>query len=248
MQDKYPSMTALYADPLNVEGTTYGKRWKRHEWSQLAEAQPTDNPETQKVVLAIHGGGIEGGTSEVALAVAGYHPATFAPATDCQGFHDVWIFEGLLNSGNGHLHVTSANYDDPIALKLVQNARRCISVHGCSDYDANGKLQIGGLDTEFDEILLEELTLAGIPAEITTNPALNGSDPANICNRTQIGGGAQLEMGTSYRASLFAPGHSFFLTDAAAYINKVNYMRKNNTNAEFWKLIGALRRGMNRVC
>ena len=55
-------------------------------------------------------------------------------------------------------------------------------------------------------------------------------------------------MGTTYRASLFAPGHNFFLTDAAAYINKVNYMRKNNTNAEFWKLIGALRRGMNRVC
>ena len=32
MPDKYPSMRALYADPMNVEGTTYGKRWKRHEW------------------------------------------------------------------------------------------------------------------------------------------------------------------------------------------------------------------------
>ena len=31
MPDKYPSMRALYADPMNVEGTTYGKRWKRHE-------------------------------------------------------------------------------------------------------------------------------------------------------------------------------------------------------------------------
>ena len=29
MPDKYPSMRALYADPMNVEGTTYGKRWKR---------------------------------------------------------------------------------------------------------------------------------------------------------------------------------------------------------------------------
>ena len=247
MPDKYPSMTALYADPLNIEGTTYGKRWKRHEWSQFVEAQAADNPETQKIVLAIHGGGIEGGTSEVALAAAGYHPATFAPATDCQGFHDVWVFEGLLNSGNRELHVTSANYDDPIVLKMVQNARRCLSVHGCSDDDANGKLQIGGLDRELGEILLEELTLSGLPAEITTNHALNGSDPANICNRTRIGSGAQLEMGTTYRASLFAPGHNFFLTDAAAYINKVNYMRKNNTNAEFWKLTRALRKAMSRV-
>jgi phage replication-related protein YjqB (UPF0714/DUF867 family) len=247
MPDKYPSMTALYDDPLNVEGTTYGKRWKRHEWSQLVEAQATDNPETQKVVLAIHGGGIEGGTSEVALAVAGYHPATFAPATDCYGFHDLWIFEGLLNSGNSDLHVTSANCDDPIALELVQNAKRCISLHGCSDHDANGKLQIGGLDAELEEILVEELTLARIAAEISTNPALNGSDPANICNRTQIGSGAQIEMGTSYRASLFAPGHNFFLKDAETYINKVNYMRKNNTNAEFWKLTRALRKAMSRV-
>ena len=59
MPDKYPSMTALYPDPLNVEGATYGKRWRRHEWSQLAEAQTTDNPEIQKIVLAIHGGGIK---------------------------------------------------------------------------------------------------------------------------------------------------------------------------------------------
>src|SRR5262249_50874908 len=127
MSDTYPSMTVLYADPSNVEGTTYGKRWKRHEWTQLVEAQATDNTETQKVVLAIHGGGIEAGTSEIALAVAGYHPATFAQTTDGHGFHDLWIFEGLLSSDNSRLHVTSTNYDDRIALELVQNARRCIS-------------------------------------------------------------------------------------------------------------------------
>jgi phage replication-related protein YjqB (UPF0714/DUF867 family) len=247
MPDRYPTMTSLYSDPLNTEGITYGKRWKRHEWSQLVEGQVTDNPEIQQIVLAIHGGGIEGGTSEVALSVAGYHPATLAPAADCYGFHDLWIFEGLLNSGNRDLHVTSANYDDPIALKLVQNARRCISIHGCDDLDAKGKLQIGGLDADLGEILLQELILAGIPAEICTNPAINGRDPANICNRTQMSGGVQLEMGTSYRASLFAPGHNFFVKEAGAYINTVNFTRKNNTNAEFWKLTKALRRAMSRI-
>jgi phage replication-related protein YjqB (UPF0714/DUF867 family) len=248
MRDKYPSMTALYDDPLNFEGTTYGKRWKRHEWSQLLEAQVSDNPEIKTIVLAVHGGGIEGGTSELALSVAGYHPATLAPATDCYGFHNVWLFEGLLNAGNSALHVTSANYDDPIALALVQNATRCISIHGCSDDDANGKLQIGGLDYELAAIVLEELALAGIPAEVSTNPLLNGSDPANICNRTRNSGGAQVEIGTSYRASLFAPGYNFFLRDAGAYINMINYMRKNSANAEFWKLTKALRRAMSRVC
>jgi len=76
------------------------------------EAQATDNPQTQKIVLAIHGGGIGRETSEVALAVAGYHPATLAQATDGLGVHDLWIFEGLLPRDNGDLQVTSTNYDE----------------------------------------------------------------------------------------------------------------------------------------
>jgi phage replication-related protein YjqB (UPF0714/DUF867 family) len=156
MADKYPLMTKLYEDPANVEGTTYGKRWRRHEWIQIVEAQATDNPEGQKIVLALHGGGIEEGTSEIALAVAGYHPATFAQATDCFGLHDLWMFEGLLGDDNSKLHVTATHYDDPIALKLVQISKRCVSLHGLSDTAANGKIQIGGRDTELMSIVLEE--------------------------------------------------------------------------------------------
>ena len=70
--------------------------------------------------------GIEHGTSEIALAVAGYHPATFSRATDCLGLHDFWMFEGLLSIGNARLHVTSTNFNDPIALKLVQISKRCL--------------------------------------------------------------------------------------------------------------------------
>jgi hypothetical protein len=140
--DFYPSMTALYSDPQNLEGTTYGKRWLWHQWQQLIEEQSTDNTETQKIVMAIHGGGIEAGTSEIALAAAGFHPATLMPSDDGQGSHDLWLFEGLLARGNGRLHVTASNYDDPIATELVLNARRCISLHGCSDRQAKGKAQL----------------------------------------------------------------------------------------------------------
>jgi phage replication-related protein YjqB (UPF0714/DUF867 family) len=236
MPDQYCSMTALYEDPANVEGTTYGKRWRRHEWIQLVEAQATDNAEGQKIVLALHGGGIEGGTSEIALAVAGYHPATFARATDCFGLHDLWIFEGLLGDDNSKLHVTSTHYDDPIALKLVQISRRCLSLHGLSDAAANGKIQIGGLDAELMSIVLAELTAAGIPAAISNDDAdTNGSDLENICNKTTARAGVQLEMGATYRESLFAPGCN------------TRELRKNNTNADFCKLVTALRRAMSRV-
>jgi phage replication-related protein YjqB (UPF0714/DUF867 family) len=236
MADTYDSMTDLYADSANVEGTTYGKRWRRHEWIQIVEAQTTDNPEGRKIVLALHGGGIEEGTSEIALAVAGYHPATFAQATDCFGLHDLWIFEGLLAAGNSKLHVTSTNYNDPIALKLVQISKRCLSLHGLRDAAADGKIQIGGRDTELMGIALEELTAAGIPAAISNDDAdTNGNNPENICNKTTSGAGVQLEMGESYRESLFVPGCN------------TRELRKNNTNADFCKLVTALRKAMSRV-
>jgi phage replication-related protein YjqB (UPF0714/DUF867 family) len=231
--DTYSSMTALYDDPANLEGITYGKRWKRHEWSQMVEEQPTDNAETQKIVMAIHGGGIEKGTSEIALATAGYHPATLIPFLDGRALYDFWLFEGLLPSGNGKLHVTASHYDDPIATELVKNARRCISLHGCTDAQANGAIQIGGRDHELREIVLEELNTASIPAEITTNPMLDGDLPDNIANQTKIRGCAQLEMGTSYRASLFG-------TDTRV-------QRKHTTNKKFWRLVRALRKAMSSV-
>jgi phage replication-related protein YjqB (UPF0714/DUF867 family) len=235
MADTYDSMTDLYADSANIEGTTYGKRWRRHEWIQIVEGQATDNPEGQKIVLALHGGGIEPGTSEIALAVAGYHPATFAHATDCFGLHDFWMFEGLLGDGNSKLHVTSTHYDEPIALKLVQISKRCLSLHGLGDVAANGKIQIGGRDTELMGIVLEGLTAAGIPAAIATGSGTNGNDTLNICNKTTSGAGVQLEMPATYRESLFAPGCN------------TRELRKNNTNAEFWKLVTALRKAMSRV-
>jgi phage replication-related protein YjqB (UPF0714/DUF867 family) len=231
--DFYPSMTALYHDPNNLEGTTYGKRWLRHQWQQILEEQSTDNAETQKLVMAIHGGGIEAGTSEIALATAGYDPATLMPSVDGLGSHDFWLFEGLLPQGNGRLHVTASNYDDPIATELVRNANRCISLHGCTDNQANGRIQLGGLDFELRDVVLEELNAAHLEAEIATNPMLDGSLPDNIANKTRTGGCAQLEMGTSFRRSLFG-------------IN-TRPRRRHTTTDRFRRLVGALRRAMNRV-
>jgi phage replication-related protein YjqB (UPF0714/DUF867 family) len=232
-RDKYPSMIALYGDPLNIEGETYAKRWLRQEWRQMIEEQTTDKIETQKIVMAIHGGGIESGTSEIALATAGFHPATLTPSVDGFGIHDFWLFEGLLSSGNGDLHVTASCYDEPIATELVQNARRCISLHGCTDEQAHGKIQLGGRDHEFRDIVLEELVAAGFKAEIAKNGMLDGSQKTNIANKTKIGGCAQLEMGTSFRRNLFG--------------RNTRPQRKNTTNDQFWMLVGALRKSISRV-
>jgi phage replication-related protein YjqB (UPF0714/DUF867 family) len=128
--------------------------------------------------------------------------------------------------------VTATHYDEPIATELVQNARRCISVHGCTDLQAKGKIQIGGHDFEMRSIVLHELTAVGIKAEITTNLDLRGEDPDNIANKTKVGGCVQLEIGNSDRRG--------FRIDTRP-------QRKNTTNDRFWLLVGALRKAMSRV-
>ena len=202
--DKYYSMTELYADLTISQGTSYESGGGVTIGVKL-EGLPTDSLENQNIIMAIHGGGIEPGTSEIALAAAGYHPGTLAPFDDGQGLHDFWIFEGLLSLGNSDLHVTASNYDDPIALELVQNAQRCLSLHGCSDDDANGKIKIGGLDHWLRNLVLKELIAVGIPAESTTNPILAGNLPTNIANKTKIVGGVQLEMGTTIGPACSGP-------------------------------------------
>jgi phage replication-related protein YjqB (UPF0714/DUF867 family) len=104
-----------------------------------------------------------------------------------------------------------------------------------SDTAANGKIQIGGRDIELTSIVLEELTDAGIPAAISIDEDTNASNLDNICNKTTTRAGVQLEMGFTYRASLFAPG------------GNTRELRKNNTNAEFCKLVTALKSAMSRV-
>jgi len=84
-------------------------------------------------------------------------------------------------------------------------------------------------------IVLEGLTVVGISARVATNPELDGNDPANFCNTTTIGADMQLEMGTTYRESLFAPGCN------------TRELRKDNTNAAFCTLIVALRKALCRV-
>lgn len=114
----------------------------------------------------------------------------------------------------------------------------CISLHGCSDTKVNmsnthplGLIQIGGLDFELRDIVLTELTAAGITAENAT--VLKGVETDNIGNKTQIGGCVQLEIGAAYRAGLFE-------TNAPP-------QRKHATNAQFWLLIEALRKAMRNA-
>ncbi|MFE0648853.1 poly-gamma-glutamate hydrolase family protein [Streptomyces sp. NPDC059534] len=221
--EEYLTNTALYKDPKLVEGTSYGRRWRRHAWTDSKLSEKADYPRT--AILALHGGGIEIGTSELALGIAGYDPGNIAPLDKPLSLptYDYFLFEGLLSTGNKALHVTSRNCDDHIALSLAGSHLNVLSLHGCQ-YDQLGMPEpliwppsndprlavVGGLNAEFRAALVYEIGKAGFPVVDAFDPTyvarlanFNGSHVTNPCNLTMLGKGAQIEMTTELRQSLF---------------------------------------------
>ncbi|MCX4578108.1 poly-gamma-glutamate hydrolase family protein [Streptomyces sp. NBC_01571] len=177
MADLYASYTALAA--AETEGVSYERRTvpvSGATWSSIA----------------IHGGGIEVGSGEAARAVGA-------------GLMNHYEFAGIKASNNVDLHVTSTNFNEPIATGIVTAAKRCLSFHGYTGTDGVPETSIGGLDTLMVGRISAALTQAGFRV-INAAQEINGSDPANIANKTTISAGVQLEMSRALRESFFPNG------------------------------------------
>ncbi|MFE2916952.1 poly-gamma-glutamate hydrolase family protein [Kitasatospora indigofera] len=237
--DTFASNTALYTDPTVVEGVDYGRRSRRHQRDDLSLTTSTDLIRT--TVIAPHGGGIEGGTSELCLAIAGYHPADLAPTPATGPVHDFWMLEGLRPTGNSDLHVTSTHCDDVTARSLCAGSLNVLSLHGCTATQAGLEsgaqaVLVGGLNATFRQYLMEEFATAGIRAVTASGEEeIAGISPDNICNRSLTGMGAQLEITTDLRTALFAPGKNTRADRAA------------NTLPLFWTFTTAVRTAIGRL-
>lgn len=177
MADLYASYTDLAAH--QVEGVDYLRRCvpvTGSTWSSVA----------------IHGGGIEPGSGEAARAVGA-------------GLMTHYEFAAVKSTGNSALHVTSTRFDEPICQDVITSSRRCLSFHGCTGTTGVPETALGGLDTETAGRIGAALRRAGFHV-VDAAQAINGSNPANIANRTTIGAGVQLELSTSLRASFFPNG------------------------------------------
>lgn len=237
--DLYPSNTALYASTTVVEGVDYGRRYRRHLMDDQSLQGRTSVVRT--TVIAPHGGGIEVGTSELCLAVAGYHPADLAPTPAAGPTHDYWMFEGLRSSNNSELHVTSTHCDDGVARAMCGGSLNVVSLHGCTAAQAGLEagaqaVLVGGLNATLRQYLMEEFAAAGIRAVTASGEEeIAGISPENICNRSLLGMGAQLEMTTELRAAMFAPGKN------------TRADRATNTLPLFWSCATAVRAAIRRL-
>ncbi|MEV0963255.1 poly-gamma-glutamate hydrolase family protein [Streptomyces sp. NPDC049910] len=142
--------------------------------------------------IAIHGGGIEGGSGEMAREV-GLNLMTH------------YEFAGLKNTGNGALHITSTLFDEPTCVALVAPSRRTLSFHGYTGTTGLAETAIGGLDTVMVARVTDALTAAGFRV-ITAPSEIAGTNPDNICNENANSAGVQLEMSRALRESFFPGG------------------------------------------
>ncbi|MFE9170690.1 poly-gamma-glutamate hydrolase family protein [Streptomyces kebangsaanensis] len=238
--DLYASNTDLYRKLAGREGIDFARRYRRHAYTDDDQAgAPGSYGRT--AVLALHGGGIESGTSELCLGIAGYDPKNLTPHYGTGApLYDYWMFEGIRSSGNSELHVTSTHCDDRVALALAAGALNVVSVHGCTAAQAGAPASrpeavlIGGRNTVLRRYLREALSAAGVQTiDAAPGDDIAGVSPDNICNRTLLGMGAQLELTTELRAAMFAT-------------NTVKG-RAGSVNAEFWRFADAVRAAVARM-
>jgi len=147
------------------------------------------------LIFSPHAGGIEQGTSEICLQIAGN---TFSH----------YLFNGYGNNCK-ILHITSTNFDEPILLGLLTEHQYAISIHGMTNdlkIEVDADIYLGGLN----------ITLIGITTKVlretqfeTTNniekpkSRLSGKDPGNVTNKCLSGAGMQVEISEDLRSKFF---------------------------------------------
>ena len=227
----------LYAAPDLAEGVDYARRHRRHERFDDTLARTDDVPKT--TILAPHGGGIEPGTSELCLAVAGYHPASLPQIPAAGVTYDYWMFEGLRDSGNPELHVTSTGCDDGVAVSLCAGSLNALALHGFLPRPPAcprrpGRARRGRPTPILAGYLLEGLRRAGFDArDADSHGELNGDATCNIVNRTLLGMGAQLELSKPLREAMFT--------------EHTRSQRKHTTTQLFWTFVAACRDALDRL-
>jgi phage replication-related protein YjqB (UPF0714/DUF867 family) len=173
-EDKYKNFAELSAN--EIENTDYRIELCRRK-SPVA-------------IIAPHGGRIEAGTSEIALAIAGID-------------YNLYLFEGIKPKGNADLHITSTQFDEPRCVKLVGHCSVVIAIHGMEGSNIE-RVRIGGLAEALREKIRASLEEADFSAEIAASGDLAGVNPDNICNRGFYGAGVQLEISRGLRDRVMA--------------------------------------------
>lgn len=149
------------------------------------------------LVMAIHGGKIEPGTTEIAHLIAGAD-------------YSFYSFMGIKSRGNKNLHIASQLFDEPCGKALAGSAEIAVSIHGHNDFQSEFAM-LGGLHEEIIRALNADLIKAGYDVRFP-NSGLAGVSAGNICNQCRGGKGVQIEISRKLRERFMdqpASAHAF---------------------------------------
>ncbi|MCA1010263.1 poly-gamma-glutamate hydrolase family protein [Halobacillus halophilus] len=170
---------------------TFAELSEVFEESEDWEIQKRESSNNRVLVSAIHGGGIEQVTSQVADAIAGKK-------------YSLYTFKGKLSRGNfNNLHINSVNFDEPQALSMAKEASIHISIHGAEG--DKKKTLLGGLNEDLRGLISDHLEANGFRVKEAPKH-LDGDHPNNIVNQTKTGQGVQLELTRAQRKAFFENG------------------------------------------
>ncbi|MFN2745455.1 poly-gamma-glutamate hydrolase family protein [Bacillus sp. z60-18] len=171
--DKYVNFAELAEN--EIEGEDY-----RIEYTDMG---------TDLLVLSPHGGGIEGGVSELVRAFSDEY--------------STYLFEGIKPSQNWDLHITSNHFDEPTALEAVSAHNYILAFHGYEDTEEH--TLVGGTDKKGGRAITKALKEHGFSAELVDQDhKFAGTDPDNLNNKCKTGLSIQLEISTPQREAFFA--------------------------------------------
>lgn len=165
-------------------------------------------------IIAPHGGKIEPGTSDIARRIAS------------QKFN-CYCFEGIKKENNGRLHITSHNFDEPMAVRMVSKSLIVVAIHACTGNERF--VYLGGLNNMLKVAIADELGSRGVIVP-NGHGRFKGLNPNNICNRGANKQGVQLEITRGLRDDL-KKRQLISTAVQAALINTAEYSRFKNDRA-----------------
>lgn len=182
-------ISLLISKPTNNKEYKNFKKLKSNEVENNDYTINLEKLDSRILLMAIHGGGIEPGTTELIEGIAK------------ENNYSYYSFNGIKQAGNQSMHITSTNFDEPQAINLVENSLVTLSFHGYEEREKK-HTYLGGLDTELAEKIANQLKEAGFSVSDAPKE-LSGKEKDNITNKNKRGKGVQLEISTAQREAFF---------------------------------------------
>jgi phage replication-related protein YjqB (UPF0714/DUF867 family) len=217
-EDLSQGTTQVFTDFYKAVVAATGSADVYQSWEELA-ANETEGEDYRIEVtrrgsayshLAIHGGGMELVTMELARKVAE------------AGYQSYYALVGLKDEYNDRLRIPSTKFDEPQCLKIQREVDFSVSYHGVSDQSGDpdgGVIRVGGRQESHRDAVIAALKAQGLRVELArkveglraesggTEGEPDDHDSAdNIVNKNRQEAGVQIELNRTMRDAMSKTG------------------------------------------